>query len=150
MDGEFLVADVVGVSKGVGGGNLILQGLDQKQTLSAARGAVEAIAEQAGVITPFPSGVVRSGSKVGSVYKKLPASTADAYCPTLRGVTESKLHPQANCVYEIVIDGVDEASVRSAMAIALHTAAQPGILRIGAGNYGGKLGKFHFHLKELL
>jgi formylmethanofuran--tetrahydromethanopterin N-formyltransferase len=150
MDGEFLVADVLGVSKGVGGGNLILQGVDSKQTLAAARAAVEAIAELAGVITPFPSGVVRSGSKVGSVYKKLPASTADAYCPTLRGMTGTKLHPQAQCAYEIVIDGVDESAVRTAMTIALHTAAQPGILHIGAGNYGGKLGKFHFHLKELM
>ena len=151
MDGEFLVADVVGVAKGVGGGNLLLQGADQRQTLAAARGAVEAIAELPGVVTPFPGGVVRSGSKVGSVYKKLPASTADAYCPTLRGVTETKLHPAANCVYEIVIDGVDEAAVRAAMKVALHrAAAMPGVLRIGAGNYGGKLGKFHFHLKELL
>lgn len=150
MDGEFLVADVVGVSKGVGGGNLILQGINLKQTLDAARSAVEAIDQVPGVMTPFPGGVVRSGSKVGSVYKKLPASTADAYCPTLRGVTGTKLHPQAQCAYEIVIDGVDEAAVRAAMTIALHTAAQPGVIHIGAGNYGGKLGKFHFHLKELL
>lgn len=150
MDGEFLVADVIGVSKGVGGGNLIIQGLDMKRTLAAARDAVDAIGKVPGVMTPFPGGVVRSGSKVGSVYKKLPASTADAYCPTLRGVTETKLQPATQCVYEIVIDGVSEDVVREAMKVALHTAAQPGVIHIGAGNYGGKLGKFHFHLKELV
>jgi len=150
MDGEFLVADVVGVSKGVGGGNLILQGVNSQLTLDAARKAVAEVQKVAGVITPFPGGVVRSGSKVGSVYKKLPASTADAYCPTLRGVTETKLHPEAHCVYEIVIDGIDEAAVRAAMKVGLYAAAGPGILHIGAGNYGGKLGKFHFHLKELV
>jgi formylmethanofuran--tetrahydromethanopterin N-formyltransferase len=103
-----------------------------------------------GVITPFPGGVVRSGSKVGSRYKKLRASTNDAYCPTLRGRTESQLHADANCVYEIVIDGADEPSIAAAMAAAIRAAAGPGVLQIGAGNYGGKLGKFHFHLHQVL
>ena len=87
---------------------------------------------------------------MGSRYKKLLASTADGYCPTLRGRTESKLVPEAQCVYEVVIDGSDEAAVATAMAAAIRSAAGPGVLQIGAGNYGGKLGKFHFYLHHLL
>jgi formylmethanofuran--tetrahydromethanopterin N-formyltransferase len=102
------------------------------------------------VIAPFPGGVVRAGSKVGSQYKKLVASTNDAYCPTARGRTSTKLHPEAHCAYELVIDGVDEQAVGAAMAAAIRSAAGPGVLQIGAGNYGGKLGKFHFHLRPLL
>jgi formylmethanofuran--tetrahydromethanopterin N-formyltransferase len=94
--------------------------------------------------------VARSGSKVGSRYKALKASTADAYCPTLRGRVESKLQTGADCAYEIVIDGVDEPTVAAAMKAAMHAAAGEGVLAIGAGNYGGKLGKFHFHLRQLV
>lgn len=150
MDGEFLVADTMGSSKGIGGGNIILQAENAAAGLAAARRAAEAVAELPGVITPFPGGVVRSGSKVGSVYKKLPASTADAYCPTLRGRVDSKLADGVNCTYEIVIDGVDEPSVAGAMAAAIRAASGVGTIAITAGNYGGNLGKFHFHLHELL
>jgi formylmethanofuran--tetrahydromethanopterin N-formyltransferase len=151
MDGEFLVEDTVGVAKGVAGGNVILEGVTQDTALDAATRAVEAIARLPGVITPFPGGVVRSGSKVGSRYKALRASTNDAYCPSIRGrVARSELHPDASCAYEIVIDGVDEASISAAMRAAALAAAGPGIPRISAGNYGGKLGKFLFHLHEVL
>lgn len=150
MDGEFVVEESLGVAKGIGGGNIILQAVDAATALAAARRAVDAIATLPGVITPFPGGVVRSGSKVGSRYKKLRASTNDAYCPTLRGRTEPQLHPEANCAYEIVIDGADEPSIAAAMAAAIRAAAGPGVLQIGAGNYGGKLGKFHFQLHQVL
>ncbi len=150
MDGEFLVADAVGAEKGVAGGNLIVQSVDQAAGLAAVRRATAAIWQQAGVITPFPGGVARSGSKVGSRYKGLVASTSDPFCPTLRGRVASKLHAEANCAYEIVIDGTSEAAVGGAMAAALRAAPGPGIPAITAGNYGGKLGKFHFHLRKLL
>jgi formylmethanofuran--tetrahydromethanopterin N-formyltransferase len=150
MDGEFLVDDVVGAEKGVAGGNMIIQSVDQAAGLAAVRRATAAIWQQPGVITPFPGGSARSGSKVGSRYKGLVASTADAYCPTLRGRVESKLHQDANCAYEIVIDGVSEQAVGQAMAAGLQAAAGAGIVTITAGNYGGKLGKFHFHLHKLL
>lgn len=150
MDGEFFVEESLGVEKGVAGGNIILQAADAATGLAAARRAADAVASQPGVIAPFPGGVVRSGSKVGSRYKPLVASTSDAYCPTLRGRTETKLDTAAHCVYEIVIDGVDETAVGRAMAAAIRAAAGPGIVQIGAGNYGGKLGKFHFHLHQLL
>ena len=150
MDGEFLVADVVGAEKGVAGGNLIVQSVDQAAGLAAVRRATAAVWQQAGVITPFPGGVARSGSKVGSRYKGLVASTSDPYCPTLRGRVASKLHRDANCAYEIVIDGTSEEAVGRAMAAALRAAPGSGIPAITAGNYGGKLGKFHFHLRKLL
>lgn len=149
MDGEFLVEEKLGIAKGVAGGNFILQGTTLEIALASARRASEAIAQLEGVITPFPGGVVRSGSKVGSIYKSMVASSNGAFCPTLRGRVESELVDGANCAYEIVIDGVDEQAVATAMKIGLETAAGEGILALSAGNYGGKLGKFHFHLHQL-
>lgn len=150
MDGEFLVEDRLGAAKGVAGGNIILQAESQQAALDAARRGVAAIAPLAGVITPFPGGVARSGSKVGSRYKQLKASTSDAFCPTLRGRVETNLHEGVHCALEIVIDGVDEPSVAAAMAAAIRAAAGDGVRAISAGNYGGKLGKYHFHLHRLL
>jgi formylmethanofuran--tetrahydromethanopterin N-formyltransferase len=137
------------VSKGVAGGNIILQGASQKAALAASQRAVDAIARLPGVITPFPGGVCRSGSKVGSKYKALPASTAEAYCPTLRDQVQSQLVEGAQCAYEIVIDGVDQLSVAAAMRAAIEAAAGESILAIGAGNYGGRLGKHPIHLHQL-
>lgn len=150
MDGEFLVDEYSGVAKGVAGGNIIIQARDPVAGLAAARRGAEAIAPLAGVITPFPGGVARSGSKVGSRYKGLVASTSDPYCPTLRGRVTSQLHPDTNCAYEIVVDGESEAAVAAAMVAAMRAAAGAGVVAITAGNYGGKLGKFHFHLRKLL
>jgi formylmethanofuran--tetrahydromethanopterin N-formyltransferase len=150
MDGEFLVQDTIGVEKGIGGGNLILQAVDVESGLAAVRRAVETIAPLANVITPFPGGVARSGSKVGSRYKKLKASTSDAYCPTLRARVTSALEEGVNCCYEIVLDGGDEEPIGRALVQAIRAAAGRGIVAIGAGNYGGKLGKFHFHLRQLV
>jgi len=150
MDGEFLVEESIGIEKGVGGGNFILQGTNLDETLAAARRAVAAIAALPGVITPFPGGVVRSGSKVGSRYEGLRASTNDVFCPGLAGRVATELVPGAACGLEIVIDGIDEPTVAAAMAAGIRAAAAPGIVGISAGNYGGKLGKFHFHLHQVL
>ncbi len=151
MDGEFLVEDSFGIQESVGGGNLLILGKDQKVALSAANTAAKAMRKVAGVILPFPDGVVRSGSKVGSKYKSLIASTNDAYCPTLRGsAKESILPDDVNCVLEIVIDGLDEASVEEAMRQGLNAAAKSGIKQISAGNYGGDLGQYHLHLYKIL
>lgn len=151
MDGEFVVADVAGIGKGVAGGNFLIQSRDRAGGLAAAKNAAESIAKLPGVITPFPGGVVRSGSKVGSRYKKLKASTADAYCPTLRGRTETKLVDGCESVYEIVIDGIDFAHVATAMISGIKSASESeNVIAISAGNYGGKLGKHHFQLHELL
>lgn len=150
MDGEFLVEHSCGVAKGVAGGNVILQAATQSAALASARRASEAVRESIGAIAPFPGGVARSGSKVGSRYKGLVASTSDAFCPTLRGRVASQLASGANCAYEIVMDGVSEEAVEHAMAAAARAAAGDDVLAISAGNYGGKLGRFHFHLHKLL
>lgn len=150
MDGEFVVEESIGIAKGVAGGNIIVQGCSQPEALAAARRVTDAITPLVGVIAPFPGGVVRSGSKVGSKYKGLVASTNDAFCPTLRGQVETELVESAQCAYEVVVDGTDEVVVANAMKAAIHAAAGDGVAAISAGNYGGKLGKFHFHLRELV
>ena len=150
MDGEFVCEDAFGTVKGIGGGNFLILGETQALALAAAEAAVEAIRQVPGTIMPFPGGVVRSGSKVGSKYKSLKASTNEAYCPTLRGLVKTELPDGANAVYEIVIDGLDLAAVGTAMKVGIVAACRPGVLRITAGNYGGKLGPHHFHLHELL
>lgn len=150
MDGEFLVEETCGIAKGVGGGNIILQGGSLAGTLAAVRRAVGAIEALPGVIAPFPGGAVRSGSKVGSRYQGLRGSTNEAFCPGLIGRVESELVSGTACAVEIVIDGSDEERVAAAMAAAMQAAAGPELLAISAGNYGGKLGKFHFHLRPLI
>jgi formylmethanofuran--tetrahydromethanopterin N-formyltransferase len=151
MDGEFLCEDKFGTITGIGGGNLLIAGRDGASALTAAQNAVDAIGRLRDVILPFPGGIVRSGSKVGSRYKKLKASTNDAHCPTLRGLVKSELPADCGAVYEIVIDGLSFQAVQAAMRAGLHAAAATdGILQITAGNYGGKLGKHHFHLRDLL
>ncbi len=151
MDGEFVCEDYFGTVTGVAGGNLLICGKTASSALVAAEAAVAAIGTGADVALPFPGGIVRSGSKVGSRYPKLKASTNDAYCPTLRGLTKTELPVGCNAVYEIVIDGLSFEAVQSAMKRGLHAAAaMPNIVRITAGNYGGKLGKHHFHLRELV
>ena len=151
MDGEFVCEDRFGTVKGVAGGNLLICGIGQATALTAAERAARAIRRLPDVIMPFPGGIVRSGSKVGSKYKKLKASTNEAYCPTLRAVVNSALPAEAGAVYEIVIDGLSPEAVREAMRAGLHAACDtPGVIRVTAGNYGGKLGPFHFHLRELL
>ena len=151
MDGEFLVEDRFAVQPGVGGGNLIILGKDAPAALGAARAAVKAMRQVPGIILPFPDGIVRSGSKIGSRYKGLIASTNDAYCPTLGGIAPAtELPPGVGCVLEIVIDGLDLEAVEEATRRGLHAAARRGIKRISAGNYGGKLGRYHIGLHGVL
>lgn len=154
MDGEFLAEESTGLLRSVGGGNFLVLARSHAQGLAACEAAVAAIARTPGVIAPFPGGVVRSGSKIGSKYKALPASTNDAFCPTLRGVARSELSTEVEAVLEIVIDAVTDADMRVAMRAGLNAVcavgAAGGIVRLSAGNYGGKLGKFHYHLREIL
>jgi formylmethanofuran--tetrahydromethanopterin N-formyltransferase len=150
MDGEFVCEDFFGTTKGVAGGNFLILGQTQETALAAAEAAIAAIRQVPGVICPFPGGIVRSGSKVGSRYKKLKASTNDAFCPTLRGQVQSALSEDVGAVYEIVIDGVDLPSVEAATRAGVRAACRPGVVRISAGNYGGELGPFHLHLHKLL
>lgn len=154
MDGEFLVQEKTGIVPAVGGGNLIIAAKSIESALTATEAAVKAMRRLPNVIMPFPGGIVRSGSKVGSRYPALSASTNDAYCPTLRGATVSQLDERSAAALEIVIDGLEDTDVAAAMRAGIGAicalGAASGITRISAGNYGGKLGQFHFHLKDLL
>jgi len=151
MDGEFLCEDYFGTITGVAGGNLLIGATDGAAALTATEAAVDAMRSVPDIALPFPGGIVRSGSKVGSRYPKLKASTNDAYCPTLRAFGNSQLPDRCQAVYEIVIDGLSFEAVQAAMKVGLHAAtANPRVLMVTAGNYGGKLGKHHFHLRDLL
>ncbi len=151
MEGEFLIHEKFEVSEAVGGGNFIILAETAAAALAAAEAAVEAIRAVRGVILPFPGGIVRSGSQVGSRYKFMPASTNIAFCPTIRGrVPESVVPRGVNSVLEIVIDGVTAGKITEATRVGILAACIPGVLRITAGNYGGRLGKHHFFLRRLL
>jgi formylmethanofuran--tetrahydromethanopterin N-formyltransferase len=150
MEGEFLVDQTFNIQRAVGGGNFLILAETAAAALEAAEAAVEAIEVVDGVATPFPGGVVRSGSKTWSKYKFLHASTNSAYCPVLRGQVESALPEGVNSVLEIVIDGLSEGALAEATRVGVEAACRPGIVRISAGNYGGTLGQYQFHLHQLL
>ena len=154
MDGEFLCEETTGMVRAVGGGNFLVLARGPAEALAACEAAIAAMSKVRGAIMPFPGGVVRSGSKVGSKYKTLTASTNDAFCPTLRGAVKSELSADEGAVLEIVIDGLTETEVRNAMRAGIDAACKVGsaggVLRISAGNYGGKLGQFHFRLNDIM
>jgi len=151
MEGEFLVQEKFGMLKAVGGGNFLILARSAEAALAAAEAAVDAMAGMTGVFLPFPGGVVRSGSKVGSRRSKtMIASTNDAFCPTLRVVTKSDLPDGVNSVLEIVINGIDAPAIARAMRAGIDAACRDGVLAISAGNYGGKLGPHHFYLRKIM
>jgi formylmethanofuran--tetrahydromethanopterin N-formyltransferase len=154
MHGEFLCSEHTGVVKAIGGGNFMVLAKTTRHALTACEKAVEAIAKVHGVITNFPGGIVGSGSKVGSKYKFMTATTNELYCPTLKFSANTALTPDIGSVLEIVIDGLDQDAIGEAMRAGILAACsfgpKKGIYRISAGNYGGKLGPFHFHLRKLL
>tara|TARA_Y100000768_G_C23977441_1_gene683826 strand:- start:387 stop:1283 length:897 start_codon:yes stop_codon:yes gene_type:complete len=154
MDGEFMCEEKTARVPAIGGGNFLLLSKNRASCLAACEIAVNVISKIENVITPFPGGVVRSGSKVGSKYKALIASTNDAFCPSLKGITGSKLDKSVNSVMEIVINGltkedIDKAIRESIIAIS-KSPYKKDIVSISAGNYGGRLGQFHFHLRKIL
>lgn len=153
MDGEFLCEETTAVAPAIGGGNFLILADDQPAALAASERAIVAMRKVSGVIMPFPGGVVRSGSKVGSKYKTLPASTNHRFCPTLKGAVDNDLNDNTGAVLEIVIDGLDKAAIDEATRVGILAACRGrrhGVQRISAGNYGGNLGPYHFKLREIL
>lgn len=154
MDGEFLTEETTGMVRAIGGGNFLVLGQSQPQVLKACEVAIEAMKAVNEVIMPFPGGVVRSGSKVGSKYPALFASTNDAFCPTLKGIVNTELSDDIESVMEIVIDGLNFEAIAESMKVGIEAACslgpENGIKRISAGNYGGKLGPHHFKLQRIL
>ena len=153
MDGEFVIEEKTSVTPAIGGGNILILGSSRGHVLKAGQIAVKEMSKVENIILPFPGGLVRSGSKIGSKYKGLIASTNDAYCPTLQGATKTNLNNEIEAVLEIVIDGINEEDIAKAMKKGIITICKnsnKGIKVISAGNYGGKLGKYHFHLREIM
>lgn len=154
MEGIFTIEESIKAKKGIGGGNFFILGDELENTLKAAMDAVQAIHSIEGVITSFPGGVCRSGSKTGSLkYAKfMHASTNHLYCPTLKNeIPDSAVPADVNCVLEIVINGMTLEKVEQATATGIQAAVQvPGIKKITAGNYGGTLGKHQIVLKDVL
>ncbi len=151
MEGEFLIEEDFGRASGIGGGNFLVLGESEEAALAGAEASVQAMQGMRGVILPFPGGIVRSGSKVGSKrYKKLVATTNDAFAPTLRPLTMSDLPDGVNAVFEIVLDGLDFPSIAAAMRVGIDAACRPGVRTITAGNFGGKLGPHHFYLRRIM
>ena len=154
MHGEFVCEESTGITDGIGGGNFLVMAKTSRHALAACEKAVEEISRVEGVITAFPGGVVGSGSKVGSKYKSLPASTNEKFCPTLKGQVDTSLDPEVGSVLEIVIDGLNTDVINQAIRTGVRTVCsfgpKKGIYRVSAGNYGGNLGKYHFHLWDIL
>lgn len=153
MEGNFIVEDSFGAHRGVAGGNILILAKDQEIGLKAAELAVESINKQTtDTIMPFPGGVCRSGSKAGSLKYKLKASTYHTYCPSLKTlVDDTKIPQEVNNVYEIVINGLTLKAVNNAICVAIQAAASVnGVVKISAGNYGGKLGPYKAFLKDAL
>ena len=153
MEGEFVIEDKTSITNGIGGGNILIIGNSNGEVLKSAEAAVKEMKKVNNIILPFPGGIVRSGSKVGSKYKSLIASTNDAYSPTLKGITKTKLSKSNESVLEIVIDGINEKDISLAMKKGINIICKKfnkGIKSISAGNYGGKLGPHHFHLRDVM
>jgi len=151
MEGEFLVQESFGKVKGVGGGNFLILAESDAAALDAAQAAVDAMRGMPGVVLPFPGGIVRSGSKVGGKrYTSMIATTNDAYAPALRALAASSVPNGVSSVLEIVLDGLDAPAIAAAMRKGIDAACRPGVHTITAGNYGGKLGPYHFHLRKIM
>lgn len=150
-EGEFFIEESFGINDGVAGGSFLIMAKDSASAAGAARRSANAIEPLPGVILPFPGGVCRSASKVGSRYKFLGASTNDKFCPTLRGEVRSVLPEHVGSVMEVLVDGADSPSVIKAMREGITAACgSPGIVAISTANFGGRLGDIKISLHEIL
>lgn len=150
MSGEFVIDRRFGFTDGIMGGNLWFFGETPEAALNAAERGVAALSQFPGVITPFPGGVASSGSKAGSRYSFLFASTNHPFCPTLREKLggESQVPANVTAIQEIIINGRDLETVAAAtQACITATVETPGLVKISAGNYGGRLGKSFIYLQ---
>ncbi len=154
MHGEFVCEETTGIVPAIGGGNFLVYAKTSRHGLTACERAVDAIGKVNGAVTTFPGGIVGSGSKIGSKYKFMPASTNEIYCPTLKGQVKTELTNDVGSVLEIVIDGLSEDAIKDDMYVGIKEVCEfgpkKGIYQISAGNYGGKLGPYHFNLRDIL
>jgi formylmethanofuran--tetrahydromethanopterin N-formyltransferase len=154
MEGEYVGEERFGTVKGIAGGNFLVMGRDQRSALAGAEAAMEKITGTTGIITSFAGGIVASGSKVGcSNYRfPMPASTSHLWCPGLKDRIPGSLVPDGVAsIYEIVLNGIDEPSIKNAMRVGIRAATETGVVKyIGASNFDGKLGQYRFGLHEIL
>jgi formylmethanofuran--tetrahydromethanopterin N-formyltransferase len=149
LGGEFVLDEQFGYRDGLMGGNLWYFGKSVDAALAAAEAAVAAVRNCPGVIMPFPGGIAGSGSKAGSKYKFMLASTYEKYCPLLMDdpKADSQLPKGVGSVMEIIINGRDLNAIINATQAAIAASVNtPGLLQISAGNYGGRLGKSFIYL----
>ncbi|TWT97420.1 formylmethanofuran--tetrahydromethanopterin N-formyltransferase [Neorhodopirellula pilleata] len=153
LGGEFFLSRRFGFADGIMGGNLWFFAGDEDTAIDAAERAAIASESIPGCITTFPGGVAASGSKAGSSYDFTIASTYAEFCPTLKDKLgeKSKVPEGVRCIMEIILNGSDLECLKTATRAAIEAAAEvPGLMRISAGNYGGRLGKSFIHLHELI
>ncbi|MDO8724945.1 MAG: formylmethanofuran--tetrahydromethanopterin N-formyltransferase [Candidatus Methanoperedens sp.] len=154
MQGDFVAEHSIGAQDGIAGGNFFIMAENQMAALAAAENAVDAIALEDGTITPFPGGIVASGSKVGSInYSKfMKATTNEKFSPSIKAKIKDTLVPaDVKAIFEIVINGLSAEDINRSMKAGIHAAVTvPGVKKISAGNYGGTLGPFKFHLKDMI
>jgi len=153
MQGDFITEHSIGAQEGIAGGNFFIMADTQMTALAAAENAVDAIVMQEGTITPFPGGVVASGSKVGFTnYKFMKATTNEKFSPSLKAkIKDTNVPADVNAIYEIVINGLDAEAISRSMKAGIAAAVRvPGVKKISAGNYGGTLGPHKFYLKDLI
>lgn len=153
MGGEFVLDRRFGFADGIMGGNLWFFADSVDASLLAAERGVAALAQVPGTIAPFPGGIASSGSKAGSAYSFLFASTNHPFCPTLRQKLgdQSQVPAGIQSIMEIIINGRDLATVSTAtQAVIAATVDTPGLVKISAGNYDGRLGKSFIYLRPEL
>lgn len=149
MGGEFTIDRRFGFRDGIMGGNLWFMGNSEDSAIEAAERAADATDATPGAITTFPGGVAASASKAGSRYSFLFASTYEQFCPTLKKQLgkESEVPAGVESIMEIIVNGRDLKTVAEATYAAINAArSTEGLIKISAGNYGGRLGKSFIHL----
>ena len=150
MASDFRIERYLGYGRGVMGGNFWYMCKTKEAVMEAGRKALDAIGQVEGTITPFD--ICSAGSKPETKFPWIGPTTNHPYCPSLKKqlAKESKVPEGVNYIPEIVINGASIDAVKEAIKAGINTAREvDGVLRISAGNYGGKLGKYKIYLKEL-
>jgi len=150
MFGEFVIERYLGYAEGVAGGNVWFFCESEDSALEVGERAVEALRDVEGVITPFD--VCSAGSKPETKFPEIGPTTNHPYCPSLRDkIPDSKVPDNVRAIPEIVINGVSLEAVKKAMKVCIEVGRNvDGVVKISAGNYGGKLGRYKIYLRELI
>jgi len=147
---DFKIERYLGYGRGVTGGNFWYMCETKKAVLEAGREALKAIGKIEGVITPFD--ICSAGSKAETKFPHIGPTTNHPYCPSLKDRLgeESKVPEGVNYIPEIVINGVTLKAVKEAMKAGIEAVSKvDGVVKVSAGNYGGKLGDYKIFLREL-